>query len=107
MIDWTQIEALRGDVGDGFANLVEVFLDEMDSAITRLDPHATPPQMEAHLHFLKGSALNLGFADFAALCAEGEARAGQGGAVDVGPIRQLYLDSRSVFMAGLSDRRAA
>lgn len=107
MIDWEQVSAMRADLGDGFAELVEVFLDEMDGALARLDPAAPPDRMAADMHFLKGSALNLGFATFAALCAAGEARAERGGTVDLAPVRASYADSRIVFLAGLKANRAA
>lgn len=107
MIDWEQVSALRADLGDGFGELVEVFLDEMDGAMARLDAHAPPVRMAADLHFLKGSALNLGFAAFASLCAAGEVRAERGGSVDLAPILACFADSRVVFLAGLKANRAA
>lgn len=107
MIDWEQVSALRADLGEGFAELVEVFLDEMDGAMARLDPLAPPDRMAADLHFLKGSALNLGFAAFASLCSAGEARAERGGTVDLAPVRASFADSRVIFLAGLRANRAA
>ena len=107
MIDWGHIGALREDVGDGFDELVSVFLEEMDTATQALDPAASPAQMAADLHFLKGAALNLGFVAFGALCADGETAAGRGAAVDVGPVRQAYEAARAEFVAGLGARSAA
>lgn len=107
MIDWTQIEGLRADLGDGFDELVEVFLDEVDGAMAALDPDANPPDMAAALHFLKGSAGNLGFATFAGLCSGGEQAAMRGGHVDLGPIRAAFAESRAEFVQGLAARRAA
>lgn len=107
MIDWEQISILRTDLGAGFDELVEVFLNEMDGAIAQLDPDAAPDRIAADLHFLKGSALNLGFATFARLCAAGETCASHGGRVDLAPIRASYCDSRLVFVAGLKAERAA
>ena len=64
--------------------------------------------MAADLHFLKGAALNLGFSEFASLCASGEARANRGetAGIDPGRIRQAYTVSRHDFLDGLQ-RRAA
>lgn len=107
MIDWEQVNILRADLGEGFDELVEVFLDEMDGAVARLDPSAPPERIAGDLHFLKGSALNLGFAAFAGLCAAGELQAGGGAWVDLAPIRTSYRDSRLVFLAGLQGDRAA
>jgi HPt (histidine-containing phosphotransfer) domain-containing protein len=107
MIDWAQIKSLKGDLGDGFDELVEVFLDEVDAAMAALDPDAAPRDQAAALHFLKGSALNLGFAAFAALCAQGEQASMKGGRVDLGPIRASFAESRAEFVQGLAARRAA
>lgn len=56
--------------------------------------------LEAHLHFLKGSALNLGFAQFADLCQAGETAAAQGRSesVDLGAIITVYDSARAVFL---------
>jgi histidine phosphotransfer protein HptB len=105
MIDWMHVNELRADMGDGFDELVEVFLEEMDSAIAALDPAADPSTVSASLHFLKGAALNLGFRDFAALCDQGELRADQGGQVDHGPVHAVYAQSRAAFVEGLSRGR--
>lgn len=107
MIDWAQIEELSADMGEGFDDLVAVFLDEVDTAMARLDAAAPDARIAADLHFLKGAALNLGFAEFAALCSVGETRAREGGTVDLGPIRASFTASREAFLVGLAERRAA
>ena len=107
MIDWTHIATLRDDVGDGFDELVTVFLEEMDAATDALDPAAPPDRMAADMHFLKGAALNLGFAGLAGLCAAGEAAASQAAPVDVAQVRQAYRAARAEFLAGLGARSAA
>ena len=54
MIDWIRIDELRDEVGqEALENL-----QRADTVITLLD----------QLHFLQGSALNLGFSNFAAIC---------------------------------------
>lgn len=106
VIDWTQLDGLRADLGEGFDELVAVFLEEADSAVAALDPGAAPSAMAAALHFLKGAALNLGFASFSALCAQGEMRAKAGERVDLAPILADYQASRAEFLAGLAARRA-
>ncbi len=107
MIDWGQVDSLRADLGDGFHELVEVFLAEVDEATGRIDAASPPEQMAADLHFLKGAALNLGFSAFAGLCAEGEVQANAGGAVDTGPILACFTASREEFVEGLGQRRGA
>jgi HPt (histidine-containing phosphotransfer) domain-containing protein len=107
MIDWPHVDGLRDDMGAGFDELVEVFLDEVDDGIARLDARASPAQMASDLHFLKGAALNLGFAHFADLCGRGEEDAGQGKSVDLAPILASLATSRAEFLRGLAERRAA
>jgi len=58
----------------------------------------------AQLHFLKGSALNLGFADFSDLChrGEGAAGAGRGAEVNLAEILDCFDRSKVAFLAGLT-----
>jgi HPt (histidine-containing phosphotransfer) domain-containing protein len=110
MIDWTRVAELRDEVGDdAFEEVVELFLEEVQEVAERLaTPPATADQLAADLHFLKGSALNLGFTDLAALCAAGEARAQSGDAarVDIGAVLACHEASCRAFLAAL-DRRPA
>lgn len=104
MIDWNRVRELRDEIGtDEFAEVVGLFLEEVESEISSLRGRDRPDRIEARLHFLKGSALNLGFEDFAALCQTGEQMASQGHAheVDVTEIIEAYDKSRAAFMAGL------
>jgi 2-polyprenyl-6-methoxyphenol hydroxylase-like FAD-dependent oxidoreductase len=59
--------------------------------------------------FSKGSALNIGFRDFANLCQAGEAAAaaGKGADVDIAAIVQSYAESREVFINQSAERLAA
>lgn len=108
MIDWTRVSELRDEIGaDDFIEVVEIFLEEVDAAIGVLgeDPTST---VEAQLHFLKGSALNLGFNDFASICQSGESRAAAGDtSLDLSEVQQSYAASRSAFLQGLETRFAA
>ena len=108
MIDWSHVDELRRDMAEGFDEIVEVFLEEVDEGIAGLTPGSADASLAAGLHFLKGAALNLGFADFAVLCSDGEEQAlkGNGANVDLAQVRACYLASRQEFLAGLS-RRAA
>jgi HPt (histidine-containing phosphotransfer) domain-containing protein len=104
MIDWTRAGELRQEIGDdGFAEVVELFLDEVEDVVMRLGSAPTPATYEQDLHFLKGSAWNLGFTHFGALCQDGERRAakGDGAGVDIGAVIESYGASKAVFMAGL------
>ena len=76
MINWARIEELFEDFGaDGFADVAEVFIEEVTESLDRLSAAQDPDSLRAEFHFLKGAALNLGFDDISRLCAEGEERA--------------------------------
>jgi HPt (histidine-containing phosphotransfer) domain-containing protein len=106
MIDWTRVNELRLEIGEeGFAEVVELFLDEVEEVVMRLVAAGGGAAFGADLHFLKGSAWNLGFAEFGALCHDGErkvARA-QGAAVDIGQLAGCYNRSKQAFLAGLRE----
>lgn len=108
MIDWAQVDELRGEMGSAFAELVDAFLEEVDDGLLRVDPTSDAQAQASALHFLKGAALNLGFRDFAGICAAGEENANHGRlpAVDVDRLTACYHQSRAEFLAGLA-RRAA
>lgn len=99
MIDWSKVAELRDEVGaEDFDEVVDLFLDEADETIGQLGmPRRS---LEHDLHFLKGSALNLGFRDFSELCRVGEARAASGAAdeVDTVSILACYQTSKATFL---------
>lgn len=106
MINWERVDELRSEIGEeGFAEVVELFLDEVESTVMQL-PSQPLPALESSLHFLKGSAWNLGFREFGALCQDGErkAAAGRGAEVDCGLISARYFTSRQTFLEGLAAR---
>jgi len=105
MIDWSRVRQLRDEVGAGeFDEVVEIFLDEVQETIERL--HADPNRLafEQNMHFLKGSALSLGFERFSKLCQDGEriAAAGKASEVDLPAILKTYDESRAVFLTDKS-----
>lgn len=90
MLDLDQLETLRAEIGDdGFAEVAALLVSEIADGIETLGTLATGADLSAQFHYLKGSALNLGFRDFAALCAQGE----QGLRVDQAELRQVFDDS--------------
>ena len=108
MINWTQVSALRDEVGpEDFDEVVTLFLEEVQEVIDEL-PSVGNADMESKMHFLKGSALNLGFTDFSDLCAAGEkmAASGQSDAVDVAGVVSSYDASRAHFLGELGARFA-
>ncbi len=108
MIDWDRLRDLRGEIGDdGFDEVVAMFLEETDEVIERLTCDAGAKVLESDLHFLKGSALNLGFSDLAALCQEGERAASLGGTdVDLDRVRASYLASKAALGQDAASRAA-
>lgn len=110
MIDWARVSELRDEVGaEDFDEVVRLFLEEVDEAIAALRDLTDLSELEPHCHFLKGSALNIGFRGFANLCQAGEAAAaaGQGADVDIAAIVQSYPEVREVFINQSAERLAA
>jgi len=110
MIDWHRVIELRDEVGaEDFPEVVELFLEEVDEVIARLKTAANADTVEADLHFLKGSALNLGFSAFGEACSRGERMAadGRGADVDVGGVVACYEASLSEFNTRLHTLRPA
>jgi hypothetical protein len=104
MIDWDRVHGLQQEIGaDSFAEVVELFLDEVETILRRL-PDLAGSALEADLHFLKGSAWNLGFLDFGALCHDGERRCalGRSAEVDIGLLTSRYVTARQAFLAGIA-----
>lgn len=103
MVNWDRIRELRAEIGEeDYAEVVVLFFAEVDAAIERLARPATPREREIDLHFLKGSALNLGFERLGRLCEAAEQRAGAG-ALDEAELRAVidaYHASRQVFADG-------
>ena len=110
MIDWNHVRTLQQEVGpEDFEKLVPLFFSEIDSAVKRVSKSNTPAQLARDLHFLRSGALNLGFSDLSALCAEGEMQAenGEGDTVDLAAIESCYVSSKKQFLEGLRDLDAA
>ncbi|KGB83735.1 MAG: histidine kinase [Confluentimicrobium sp.] len=110
MIDWNRIKELQGEVGtEAFAEVVELFLEEVEEGIGRLPRASSAVRLQEELHFLKGSALNLGFRQFAQLCHEEEQAAATRGpaAVDRVALTDCYQRSKETFSARLARLGAA
>ena len=110
MINWQRVDELREEIGaEDFLEVVELFLEEVQEVIDRLRESPDPARFEEDMHFLKGSAVNLGFQNFADLCAAGEknAAAGQTALVDATVVIGSYDASRRQFLAELDARVAA
>lgn len=103
MIDWQRVHELKTEFdAEAFEELSALFLQEVDAAVAALsDAGGDDPSMQAErFHFLKGAALNLGFATLAALCDTAEAAAMQGAATGdfARQIANVYAISRQQFL---------
>ncbi|GAB5434504.1 Hpt domain-containing protein [Ruegeria sp. TM1040] len=105
MIDWPRVRELKEEVGDdGFEEVIELFLEEVEDVINKLKS-GDRSQLEQDLHFLKGSALNLGFQEFSDLCFQGErmAATGQADAVDLTRVMSSYTASKTSFLQNVRE----
>lgn len=110
MIDWTRVKDLRSEIGENdFFEVVEMFFDETDEVVANLERTVDLATVESLLHFLKGSALNLGFIDLATLCQNGEKSAAQGRAeqVNLRDVTASYHLSKSELLTALGRSKAA
>lgn len=107
MIHWSRVNELRDEVGaEDFDEVVELFLEEVEEVITRLRENTDLGQLEQDLHFLKGSALSLGFSAFSDLCQDGERKSANGHpeTVDVPAILTGFSQSKTLFVTQLPDQ---
>ena len=105
MIHWSRVSELRQEVGEeDFGEVVDLFLEEVEEVIDRLRTNVDLERLEEDLHFLKGSALSLGFSAFSELCQDGERRSanGQPETVDLASIITGFAQSKSLFVSQLS-----
>jgi HPt (histidine-containing phosphotransfer) domain-containing protein len=109
MIDWERVKELRSEIGaEDFDEVVGLFLEEAEQVLARLSLDAGAMSLAADLHFLKGAALNLGFAALSVLCQDGERRANAGDlSVDLAGLRATYLACRESFALGAAAAFAA
>ncbi|MCQ0970886.1 Hpt domain-containing protein [Paracoccus sp. TK19116] len=106
MIDWDRVNELRDEVGEEeFEPVLELFIDEVEHLVMQLSLDDSA-QLERFMHFLKGSAWNLGFADFGARCGEIEALAAAGdlAGVSLEDLVACYSSSKRIFHQDLSRR---
>ena len=106
MIDWPRVRELKDEVGeDGFEEVIERFLEEVEGVIEKLKS-GDRSQLEQDLHFLKGSALNLGFRHFSSLCFDGERLSANGKAdnVNLSQVFSSYDQSKSEFLAEVNSQ---
>lgn len=104
MIDWDRVNELRDEIGEeDFAEVAEIFLEEVDEAIAQLPSVTGAPALADAFHFLKGSALNLGFQELSRLCHDAEKAAidGSPDATHAAHVIGAYSASKTAFVASL------
>jgi len=109
MIDWDRVNALREEVGpEDFEEVVELFLQEVDAEIEELEKADQGVGLGEKLHFLKGSAMSLGFQNFSTLCQDGESVISKdpAAAIDLGGLTESYHASRAQFLSELAEKTA-
>jgi len=100
VICWDRVNELREEVGqEDFNEVLEIFFEEVEEVIEKLRNTPDPQSYEADFHFLKGSALNLGFERFAHLCSASEiaARNQQDAKVNLADVLNSYELSKQEF----------
>jgi HPt (histidine-containing phosphotransfer) domain-containing protein len=110
MIDWNRVIELRNEIGaDDFDEVVQLFLEETDEVVANINRNKSAQTIETALHFMKGSALNLGFCELAALCHTGEkaAAAGDYDGIDLAALIAAYDASKRAFEVGQNTEDAA
>ena len=101
MLDWARINELREDFdAEDFDEIVALFLREVDTMLGMLDP-CSDALLQEQLHFLKGSASNLGFQAMHDVCARKPGDMG----VDLSEIARVFHTSREVFLKALQTER--
>lgn len=99
MINWSRVNELREEVGqEDFDEVVTLFLSEVEERLEEMIIAAR--NSEDDMHFLKGSALNLGFVQLAELCQKGETMASSGSAptITAEEIIAVYTESKTHFL---------
>ncbi len=107
MINWSRVAELREEIGaEDFEDVAELFLTEVAEGMETLLSRTDPSDLHQDLHFLKGSALSLGFEEFATLCQDGETLSsnGRGSDVDLTAITRSFRDSRDLFLSECAQR---
>lgn len=84
MIDWDRINELREEIGEeDFNEVLEIFLEEVEETLESLALAGEAENLREPMHFLKGSAMNLGFSDLAAFCQKCEMLANEGRSTEI------------------------
>ncbi len=90
MVDWSRVAELKRDFGEeDFAEVFELFQEEAGEVVRRIR-HGESADLGRDLHFVKGSAENMGMSELAAFCRTGESAVAEGAPVDLAAIGDIY-----------------
>ncbi len=100
MINEARIRELTEEVGeDDLVEVIELFCEEVEEVLNALDA-TTAAEMPSRLHFLKGSALNLGLDYVSELCRieETKLKTDPASQADIAAIRSAYATSKEMLL---------
>lgn len=68
MIDWGRVDELREEVGEeDLVEVIDMFCEEVEEVLAGL-ASASSAELPGQIHFLKGSAQNIGISSVSDLC---------------------------------------
>ena len=100
MLNSARIDELKSEVGeDDFIEVVSLFCEEVEEVLSEL-PGAAASDLPGLLHFLKGSAFNIGLDHVGTLCQAEEARIQKdpGEPPDVSALLSAYQSAKSALL---------
>ena len=97
LIEWKMVIDLREDVGHAdFEEIVALFMEEVEETLSRIEKQALNSRLADDLHFLEGSALNMGFAAFAAACRAAEKAPAES---NMDELKTLYFTTKDAYLS--------
>ncbi len=99
MINWDRVDELRTEVGEeDFGEVLDMFFDEVTEVLDTLG-NGGAEAIRRDLHFLKGSAMNIGLSEVSTLCRDCEINMAEkpDEGIDLGAIRRAFLASRDII----------
>ncbi len=100
MINTARIQELKDEVGeDDLFEVIELFCEEVEEVLDILDA-SSQNEFLAQLHFLKGSALNIGLDAVSELCKTEEVRlkSDPSAPPNIGAIRSAFSDAKKALL---------
>lgn len=109
MIDWPRICELRDEIGNAdFEDVMRLFFEEFEEALATIQSLSDAHAVAAAVHFLKGSALNIGFEQVSTLCSALESSGTEKLSRDteIQIIASAYHESKSAYFDEFEVERA-